>query len=39
MYIALVQRRSMFVAGSKVRNFSSNEVAGGYVEWADIAVE
>lgn len=38
-YVPLAQRRALYVAGSGIRNFSGNEVAGGYVELADLGVE
>ncbi|KGN33673.1 ABC transporter substrate-binding protein [Knoellia sinensis KCTC 19936] len=38
-YIALAERRSLFIAGSEVRNLSANEAIGGVVEFADIAVQ
>lgn len=37
-YIGLAERRSLYIAGSDVRNLSANEVIGGVVELADIAV-
>ena len=37
-YIGLAERRALYVAGSDVRNLSANTVAGGVVEFADIAV-
>lgn len=37
-YIALAERRALYVAGSDVRNLSANTVNGGVVEFADIAV-
>ena len=37
-YIGLAERRALFIAGSDVRNLSANEVIGGVVEFADIAV-
>jgi len=37
-YIGLAERRALYVAGSDVRNLSANAVAGGVVEFADIAV-
>ena len=37
-YIGLADRRAMYVAGSDIRNFSANEILGGVVEFADIAV-
>lgn len=37
-YIALAERRALYIAGSDVRNLSANEVTGGVVELADIAV-
>ncbi|MFC7489667.1 MULTISPECIES: ABC transporter substrate-binding protein [unclassified Knoellia] len=37
-YIGLAERRSLYIAGSDVRNLSANEVTGGVVEFADIAV-
>ena len=37
-YIGLAERRSLYIAGSDVRNLSANEVTGGVVELADIAV-
>lgn len=37
-YVALAERRSLFVAGADVRNVSANTVLGGVVEFADIAV-
>ena len=37
-YIGLAERRALYVAGSDVRNLSANTIAGGVVEFADIAV-
>ncbi len=37
-YVALAERRALYIAGSDVRNLSANEVIGGVVELADIAV-
>ena len=37
-YIGLAERRALYIAGSAVRNLSANSVAGGVVEFADIAV-
>lgn len=37
-YIGLAERRALYIAGSDVRNLSANEVTGGVVEFADIAV-
>ena len=37
-YIGLAERRALYIAGSDVRNLSANEVIGGVVEIADIAV-
>ncbi|PRY60267.1 peptide/nickel transport system substrate-binding protein [Knoellia remsis] len=37
-YIGLAERRALYIAGSDVRNLSVNEVTGGVVEFADIAV-
>ena len=37
-YVGLAERRSLYIAGSDVRNLSANEVIGGVVEFADIAV-
>jgi peptide/nickel transport system substrate-binding protein len=37
-YIGLAERRALYMAGSDVRNLSANTVAGGVVEFADIAV-
>jgi len=37
-YIGLAERRALYFAGSDVRNLSANVVAGGVVEFADIAV-
>ncbi|MGL5929514.1 MAG: ABC transporter substrate-binding protein [Dermatophilaceae bacterium] len=37
-YIGLAERRALYVSGSDVRNLSANAVAGGVVEFADIAV-
>jgi len=37
-YIGLAERRALYIAGSDVRNLSANEVIGGVVELADIAV-
>jgi peptide/nickel transport system substrate-binding protein len=37
-YIGLAERRALYVSGSDVRNLSANTVAGGVVEFADIAV-
>ena len=37
-YIGLAERRALYIAGSDVRNLSANTVAGGVVEFADIAV-
>ena len=38
IYIGLSERRGLYVAGSGVRNLAGNEVLGGVVELADIAV-
>lgn len=37
-YIGLAERQALYIAGSDVRNLSANEVIGGVVELADIAV-
>ena len=37
-YIGLAERRALYIAGSDVRNLSANSIAGGVVEFADIAV-
>lgn len=37
-YIALAQRRSVFIAGSEVRNLSANEALGGFVDLAAVEV-
>ena len=37
-YIGLAERRALYMSGSDVRNLSANTVAGGVVEFADIAV-
>lgn len=37
-YIGLAERRALYMAGSDVRNLSANTIAGGVVEFADIAV-
>jgi peptide/nickel transport system substrate-binding protein len=37
-YIGLAERRALYVAGSDIRNLSANTIAGGVVEFADIAV-
>lgn len=37
-YIALAQRKAMYLAGTGVRNFGANEAVGGYVELAGIGV-
>lgn len=37
-YIALAQRKAMYLAGSEVRNFGADEAVGGYVELANIGV-
>ena len=37
-YIGLAERRALYIAGSEVRNLSANTIAGGVVEFADIAV-
>ena len=37
-YIGLAERRALYIAGSDVGNLSANEVIGGVVEMADIAV-
>ena len=37
-YVGLAERRSLYIAGSDVPNLSANEVIGGVVELADIAV-
>ena len=37
-YVALAERRALYVSGSDVRNLSANSVLGGVVEFADIAV-
>lgn len=38
-YVALAEQRALYLAGSDVRNLSGNEVLGGVVEFADIAVQ
>ncbi|KQU70856.1 hypothetical protein ASC58_03565 [Phycicoccus sp. Root101] len=38
-YIALAQRRSLFIAGSAVSGLSANEALGGFVDLATIGVE
>lgn len=38
-YVGLAEQRALHLAGSDVRNLSANEVAGGAVELADIAVK
>ena len=38
VYIGLVERKAVYIAGSSIRNFSAAEVLGGVVELADIAV-
>lgn len=38
-YIALAERRALYIAGTDVRNLSASQVAGGFVELADIAVQ
>jgi peptide/nickel transport system substrate-binding protein len=38
-YVALAEQRALHLAGSSVRNLSANELLGGVVEFADIAVE
>lgn len=37
-YIGLAERRALYVAGSDIRNLSANTIAGGVIEFADIAV-
>ncbi len=37
-YIGLAERRAMYVAGSDIRNFTADEVLGGAVDFAGIAV-
>lgn len=37
-YVGLAERRALYIAGSDVRNLSANEITGGVVEFADIAV-
>lgn len=37
-YIALAQRRSLYIAGSGVTNLMGTEVLGGFVDFAEIAV-
>ncbi|WP_345208098.1 ABC transporter substrate-binding protein [Fodinibacter luteus] len=37
-YIGLAERRALYVSGSDVRNLSANTIAGGVIEFADIAV-
>jgi peptide/nickel transport system substrate-binding protein len=38
-YVGLAEKRALYLSGSGVRNLSANEVLGGVVEFADIAVE
>jgi peptide/nickel transport system substrate-binding protein len=38
VYIALAQRRVLYVAGSHVHGLRANEVAGGFLDFAQIAV-
>lgn len=38
-YVALAQRRSLFIAGSAVSGLSANEALGGFVDLATIGVE
>lgn len=37
-FVALAERRSLYVAGSKVTGFAANEALGGYVDLAEIGV-
>ena len=37
-YIALAERRAMYVAGSDIRNFTADEILGGSVDFGVIAV-
>jgi len=37
-YIGLAERRAMYVAGADIRNFTADEVLGGAVDFAGIAV-
>ncbi len=38
-YIALAQRRSLFIAGTAVSGLAANEALGGFVDLATIGVE
>ena len=38
-HVALDNQKFMFVHGSSVKNYSDNQILGGYVELADIAVK
>ena len=38
-YVALAQRRSMFIAGTAVNGLSANQALGGFVDLATIGVE
>ena len=37
-FVALAQRRSLYVAGSRVTGFAANEALGGFVDLAGIGV-
>jgi peptide/nickel transport system substrate-binding protein len=37
-FVALAQRRSLYVAGSRVTGFAANEALGGFVDLADVGV-
>jgi peptide/nickel transport system substrate-binding protein len=39
VYIALAERRALYIAGTDVQNLSANQVLGGFVDLADIAVQ
>ena len=37
-FVALAQRRSLYVAGSRVTGFAANEALGGFVDLSDVGV-
>ena len=39
VFVALAQRRALFVAGSSVTGLSANEALGGFVDLATVGVE
>jgi peptide/nickel transport system substrate-binding protein len=39
VFVALAQRRALFVAGSAVTGLAANEALGGFVDLAAVGVE